>query len=350
MPKARYSGTNKEQKYEHKNKTILSLSDGTKIIQKIESLKEEQSNPNLAEPGDKTYIILDETNDIKQIRQFNEVSGNTISDIDYGHSHEGSPFLHSHEWIDGVREKEAKELTHEQVNLYNNYSKEIKEKLNKNNKPYYYEINEELEREAKRMNSMFDYVENSETEEYRKSVDRMYDILQNVLKEAETPEGKAKAEYIFKTYSKKYAEYINEGNRIDSMYPSVMIAGPSNFNIRKKEKQNELRNKHYAKYDFIKNLEEELINCKYYKPRVEKQGKAVTKGYNFENKYFKVEQNVDINRLQLKFYEKPTQKIRDILKQNGFKWSPKNEAWQRQLTPNARISTERIIHKLDNLN
>lgn len=348
MPKAKYSGTDKKQKYEHKNKTILTLSNGAKVIQKINDSKEEQSNPYLAEPGDKTYIVLDETNDIKQIRKFNEVSGQSTEDIDNGYSHEGSPILHSHEWIDGIRSKDAKPLTSEQIKTFEKYKNEIKEKLNIE-KPYYYEINEDLARESKRMNSMFDYKENSETENYRKSVDRMYNILQDVIKESETPEGKAKAEYIFKKYSKLYADYINEGNRIDAMYPSIMIAGPSNFNARKKEKQNELRSKHYAKYDYIKSLEDELIACKYYKPRVEKQGKVVTKGYNFENKHFKVEQNVELNRLQLKFDGKPTQEIRDVLKQNGFKWSPKNEAWQRQLTPNARIATERVIKQIDNL-
>ena len=56
-------------------------------------------------------------------------------------------------------------------------------------------------------------------------------------------------------------------------------------------------------------------------------------GWEFEGG--KVEANTDANRLQIFFDEKPGADIREELKSNGFKWSPKNEAWQRQLTDNA---------------
>lgn len=45
--------------------------------------------------------------------------------------------------------------------------------------------------------------------------------------------------------------------------------------------------------------------------------------------------NTDNNRLQLLFDEKPGAEQRKILKQNGFHWSPTEQAWQRQLTDNA---------------
>lgn len=45
--------------------------------------------------------------------------------------------------------------------------------------------------------------------------------------------------------------------------------------------------------------------------------------------------NIELDRLQIIFDEKPDEEMRDKLKGNGFKWSPKNNAWQRQLTPNA---------------
>lgn len=41
-------------------------------------------------------------------------------------------------------------------------------------------------------------------------------------------------------------------------------------------------------------------------------------------------------RLQLVFDGKPEDGTRERLKANGFRWSPKNGAWQRQLTDNAR--------------
>lgn len=49
----------------------------------------------------------------------------------------------------------------------------------------------------------------------------------------------------------------------------------------------------------------------------------------------RAEINEDMNRLQLFFEEKPTEEQRKKLKQNGFKWAPSQEAWQRQLTKNA---------------
>ena len=57
----------------------------------------------------------------------------------------------------------------------------------------------------------------------------------------------------------------------------------------------------------------------------------------------KVLENVDDNRLQLFFNGKPHTVQLNSLKSNGFKWSPKNKAWQRQLTDNARHATKRLL-------
>lgn len=45
--------------------------------------------------------------------------------------------------------------------------------------------------------------------------------------------------------------------------------------------------------------------------------------------------NAEENRLQILFDEIPDADTRDALKSNGFRWSPRNKAWQRQLTQNA---------------
>ena len=55
-----------------------------------------------------------------------------------------------------------------------------------------------------------------------------------------------------------------------------------------------------------------------------------------------VKANIADNRLQIFFEEKPDEDTRSELKQNGFKWSPKASAWQRQLTPNAYYAADRI--------
>jgi hypothetical protein len=56
--------------------------------------------------------------------------------------------------------------------------------------------------------------------------------------------------------------------------------------------------------------------------------------------------NKDIDRLQLVFNGKPSEQVRTILKQNGFKWSPTNEAWQWLLNNNAESAAKCVIQKL----
>ena len=67
----------------------------------------------------------------------------------------------------------------------------------------------------------------------------------------------------------------------------------------------------------------------------------------YDNKHFKVVENTEIMRLQLMFNEKPDADTRLILKRNGFRWSPKNGSWQRQLTPNARYALKSVIEALE---
>ena len=53
--------------------------------------------------------------------------------------------------------------------------------------------------------------------------------------------------------------------------------------------------------------------------------------------------NIDLNRLQILFDTIPDADTRTALKQNGFRWSPKNQAWQRQLTDNAERAARSVL-------
>lgn len=66
-----------------------------------------------------------------------------------------------------------------------------------------------------------------------------------------------------------------------------------------------------------------------------------------ECKLFKVVENTEIMRLQIIFDGKPEPEVRSILKKNGFRWSPKNSCWQRQLTNNARYSLDRVKEEME---
>lgn len=53
--------------------------------------------------------------------------------------------------------------------------------------------------------------------------------------------------------------------------------------------------------------------------------------------------NIDLNRLQILFDTIPDADTRAALKRNGFRWSPKNQAWQRQLTDNAERAARQVL-------
>lgn len=57
----------------------------------------------------------------------------------------------------------------------------------------------------------------------------------------------------------------------------------------------------------------------------------------------KIVHNFEEDRLQLIFDEKPSPEIIQQLKKNGFRWSPRFSAWQRQLTGNAVFATNRLL-------
>ena len=53
--------------------------------------------------------------------------------------------------------------------------------------------------------------------------------------------------------------------------------------------------------------------------------------------------NYEADRIQIKHDTKPGQDVITLMKKNGFKWSPFNKVWQRQLTANAIYSTKQLL-------
>jgi len=68
-----------------------------------------------------------------------------------------------------------------------------------------------------------------------------------------------------------------------------------------------------------------------------------------ENEHYKLVENTELMRIQFLFDGKPEAEVRDVLKSNGFKWSPKNEAWQRQLTANGKYAAKRVEEQLQKI-
>ena len=115
----------------------------------------------------------------------------------------------------------------------------------------YYPINEGAARRAKEMNSFSDYKEGSATAEYRVMVDKAAAIAEK-QKSRVDPMYHEKIDHLLDAYARKLAENMNQGFAIDARVPSMMIAGPANFPVGKKEKQNRARDSNMEEWQYIK--------------------------------------------------------------------------------------------------
>jgi hypothetical protein len=61
---------------------------------------------------------------------------------------------------------------------------------------------------------------------------------------------------------------------------------------------------------------------------------------------FTIEENLDANRVQLHFDGKPSAETRRVLKASGFRWSPREGAWQRMLNDAGRGAAESVRAQL----
>lgn len=338
--------------------------------------------------------------------------------------------------IDGVlnnmptaSEKEAKEKTGEQLSfsdLTGATGAEQKEAAPTETAPTYYKIDEAAARRAKEMNSFSDYTPGSATAEYRQYVDEAVQIAERQKKRVD-PMYHEKIDHLLDLYCRKLAENMNHRFAIDARVPSVLIAGPSNFPVRQKEKQNAARDTNMREWQNIrglldkirsvgmggisaddpqavKKLQDKLASLEqaqetmkavnaYYrknktldgctalspenieklkadmaqswrtdpkpfeswalsnnnaeirrvKERIETLTRSAELGYvGWEFDGGRVEANQQDNRLQIFFEGKPDEATRDALKGEGFRWSPRAGAWQRQLNDNAIRAADRI--------
>ncbi len=77
--------------------------------------------------------------------------------------------------------------------------------------------------------------------------------------------------------------------------------------------------------------------------------RAEQQNANTENTKFdggEIVRNLEADRLQILFDEKPGDELRAALKANGFRWAPSQGAWQRQLTDNAIRAAKRLLEKM----
>lgn len=97
-------------------------------------------------------------------------------------------------------------------------------------------------------------------------------------------------------------------------------------------------------------LQNNLANIKRVEARLKKLKSVKADGTKeVECEFFKVVENTDLMRLQLIFYDKPSEEVRKVLKSHAFRWSPSNKSWQRQLTDNAKRVLPVVINEINAL-
>ena len=293
-------------------------------------------------------------------------------------------------------------------------------------KTIYYTINEGAARRANDANSFYDYKPGSATAEYRQMVDKAVEIGEHQKKRVD-PMYHEKIDSLVDTYARKLAENMNSSFSIEARVPSILIAGGSNFPVRKKEKQNAARDRNMEDWNEIQGLLDKIrstgmggisaddpqaiqkleakleklqsaqdtmkaVNAYYRKhktldgcpnlsaERIEAMKAEMSSQWHIQDKPYPswalsnnnaeirrikgriaeltrkqetayagwefdggtVEMNREDNRLQIFFEEKPDEQTREALKENGFRWSPKAGAWQRQLNDNAIYAADRL--------
>lgn len=249
----------------------------------------------------------------------------------------------------------------------------------------YYEIDEKAARVAHGMNSMRPFVEGRETAEYQAAVDKAVEIAERQKASVE-PMYHDKIDGLLDAYSRKLADWYNKCFAIEARCPSLLICGAGNFPVRKKEKQNAARRRHFeecgklkglldkiagigtggisaddpnalvklkAKLDYLEhgggvgrmvsNVSAEKRRLKGRIAELERRAEKPLQGWKFNGG--EVIANADDNRLQIFFEGKPDDTIRDALKRRGFRWAPSVKAWQRQLTSNAVYAAKELFRR-----
>jgi hypothetical protein len=219
-------------------------------------------------------------------------------------------------------------------------------------------------------------------------------------------------DYLLTKFKKDYANWINKHNSNGANHVSWMISGRGNYNMNKHNKWESREGKLWAEYNDIMTIEnkidkivhskkiikstdkdaleklkeklaeeqkahDEMVN---YNKQARKEKKEVYPAYMLSNSNqriknikdriaqlekleelkktepqkeieingVKIIDNLEANRLQIIFEGKPEENTRKLLKQNGFRWSPTQGAWQRYRSYEAERKAKIIAESLNN--
>lgn len=115
-------------------------------------------------------------------------------------------------------------------------------------------INEDLAKRSLENYSFSDYKPGSATSEYNAVIADAKEKIEKA-KTRVSPEGVERLDRLLVSFSSNYANWINKSNANGAGHVSVMIAGPSNYNMRKQEKYMSRETKLWEEYDDIKDID-----------------------------------------------------------------------------------------------
>ena len=156
-----------------------------------------------------------------------------------------------------------------------------------------------------------------------------------------------------KRFNKTYVELFEKYLLANDM-PSVMIAGRGNYNVSKHAKkvarQDSIGKDLWGNEGKIEIAKESILK-KYNKNLLARKIKQVENAKEFKEFDIKVDKRDLISygndtenaRIYLKFDGKPSVETITALKKNAFKWSPKNQRWQRQTTANGVNGLKKVL-------
>lgn len=114
-------------------------------------------------------------------------------------------------------------------------------------------INEQLAKRAKENISFSDYKTGSATAEYNQHMSEVLTAIENA-KTKVSDEGKERLDRLYSRHAANYAKWINKHNANGASHVSVMIAGPSNYNMRKHEQYLNREGRLWEEYDKLKDI------------------------------------------------------------------------------------------------
>ena len=118
-------------------------------------------------------------------------------------------------------------------------------------------INEQLAKRAKENISFSDYKPGSATGDYNAEIARVAARIE-AAKTKVSEEGQSRLDRLLTNYRTQYATWINDYNRNGAGHVSVMISGPSNYNMSAHNKYLNREGKLWERYDSIKDIDNRI--------------------------------------------------------------------------------------------